>query len=88
MKSILYVVWIIYTPPKFTKVALDESGKRVMIHGVCRPSRGILKCIVQDAVKKKEDILRAKNIVKSSRLIVDSKCEDLVAMPFYDSKPV
>ena len=44
----------IYIPPKFTKVALNESGKRVMIHGVCRPSRGILKCIVQDAVKKKK----------------------------------
>ena len=74
--------------PKFAKVTLNENGKRIMIHGVCCPSRGIPKCIVQDAVTKKDDILRYNNTVKSTKLIGDSKCEDLVEMSFYDSKPV
>lgn len=78
----------LYISPKFAKVTLDESGKRVMIHVVCRPSRGIPKCIVQDAVTKIEEIIRAKNTVKSIRLIGDSKCKNLVAMSFYDSKLV
>ena len=74
--------------PKFLKVTLNESGKRFMIRGVCCPSQGIPKCIVQDAVIKKDDILRSNNIVTSTRFIGDSKCEDLVEMFFYDSKPV
>ena len=31
---------------KFAKAAFNLSGKRVMIHGVCRPSRCVPKCIV------------------------------------------
>ena len=59
-----------------------------MIHVVCSLSRGIPKCIVQDAVIKKDDILRSKNMVKSARFIGDSKFEDLVSMSFYESKPM
>ena len=43
----------LYISPNFTKVVLNESGNRVMIHGLCRPSQYIPKCIVQDAVTKK-----------------------------------
>ena len=43
----------LYISPKFSKVVLNESGKRLMIHGLCRPSQCIPKCIVQDAVTKK-----------------------------------
>ncbi len=32
--------------PKFAKAAFNLSGKKVMIHGVCRPSRCVPKCIV------------------------------------------
>ena len=44
----------LYISPKFAKVLLNESGKRVMIHGVCRPILGIPKCIFQDSVTKKK----------------------------------
>ena len=50
----------LYISPNFSKVELNKSGKRVMIHGVCRPIQGNPKCIVQDAVEKKEYILRDK----------------------------
>ena len=43
----------LFNSPKFAKQALNESGKYVMTHGVYRQSRGIPKCIVQDAVTKK-----------------------------------
>ena len=43
----------LYIPPKFENFMLNQSGRRVMIHGVFRPSRGIPKCIVQDTVLKK-----------------------------------
>ena len=41
-----------YISPKFPNIMLNQSGRRVMIHGVCRPSRGIPKCIVQDTLTK------------------------------------
>lgn len=78
----------LYISPKFAKFMLNESGKRVMIHGVCRPSRGIPKCIIQNTVTKKDDILKEKGTVKCAILVGDSKCKDLVSMSFYDSKPV
>ena len=42
----------LYISPKFANVMLNQGGRRVMIHGVCRPSRGITKCIVQYTVTK------------------------------------
>ena len=74
--------------PKFAKVCMNDSGRRVMIHGVCRKSRGIPKCITQQEVTRKEDLLQCKNTVKAAVLENDSKCKDLVALSFYDSKPV
>ena len=54
----------LYISPNFANVMLNQSGRRVMIHGVCRPSRGILKCIVQDTVTKKQDVLCSKGTFK------------------------
>ena len=42
----------LYISPKFANIMLNKSGRRVMIHRVCCPSRGIPKCIVQDTVTK------------------------------------
>ena len=36
----------LFISPKFAKVCMNDSGRRVMIHGVCRKSRGIPKCII------------------------------------------
>ena len=78
----------LFMSPKFAKAALNLSGKRVMIHGVCRPSTGVPKCIVQDKVTRKDDVLRSKGTVKAAVLTGDPQCKDLVALSFYDSKPV
>ena len=59
-----------------------------MIHGVCRPSSGIPKGIVQDKVTKKQYVLSSKGIVKCAILVRDPNCKDLSAMSFYESKPV
>ena len=50
----------LYIPPKFSNLMLNQSGMRVMLHGVFRPSRGIPKCIVQDTATKKQDFLSSK----------------------------
>ena len=47
----------LYISPKFANVMLNQSGRRVIIHGVFRPSRGIKKCIVQDKVTKKNVLI-------------------------------
>ena len=42
----------LYISPKFANFMLNQSGRRVMTHGVFCPSRGIPKFIVQDTVTK------------------------------------
>ena len=59
-----------------------------MIRGVGRPSRWVPKCVYQEAVTQKDAILRAKGTVKAATLVGDSTCKNLVALSFYDSKPV
>ena len=70
----------LYISPKFANFMLNQSGRRVMIHGVFRPSCGITKCIVQDTVTKKHDVLSSKVTVKCAILVRDPNCKDLVAM--------
>ena len=78
----------VFMSPKFAKIANNDSGKGIKIHGVCRVSRGIPNCIHQVAVTKKEELLRNRGMVKESMIKGDSKCNGLVAVLFYDSKPV
>ena len=78
----------LYISPRFENVMLNQSGRRVMIHGFCRPSRGIPKCILQDTVTKKKDVLSSKVTYRCAILVRDPNCKDLVAMFFYDSKPM
>ena len=75
----------LYIPPKFSNLMLNQSGMRVMLNGVFRPSRGIPKCIVQDTVTKKQDVLSSKGTVKCAILVRYPNCKDLVAMSFYPS---
>ena len=35
----------LFMSPKFAKISKNDSGKGIMIHGVCRVSRGIPNCI-------------------------------------------
>ena len=78
----------LYISLKFANVMMNESGRRVMIHIVCRPSRGIPKCIVQETMIKKEDILKSKVTVKCAILVRNLNFKNLVAMSIYDSKHV
>ena len=73
----------LFISPKFAKVCMNDSGRRVMIHGVCRKSRGIPKCIIQQEVTRKEDLLQCKNTVKAAVLENDSKCKMLAIAPFH-----
>ena len=58
----------LFISSKFVKIAKNDSGKGIMIHGVCRVSRGIPNCIHQVAVTKKEELLRNRGMVKASVL--------------------
>ena len=77
-----------FISPKFAKIAKNDSGKGIMILGVCRVSQGIPNCIHQVAVTKKEELIQNRGMVKAPVLKVDSKCDGLVELLFYDSKPV
>ena len=87
-KCYICVMENLYMSPKFAKKCFTDTGKEVMIHGVCRPSRGIPKCIQQTEVTKKEEVLKSKNTVKAAELVGDSNCPHLISLSFYDSKPV
>ena len=63
----------IFMLPKFANIAKNDSGKGIMIHGVCRVSRGIPNCIHQVAFTKKEELLRNRGMVKASVLKGDRK---------------
>ena len=78
----------LFMSPKFAKISKNDTGKDIMIHGVYRPSRGIPNCILQTTVTKKKELLKKRGTVKASVLVGDSKCKGLVALSFYDSKPV
>ena len=78
----------LFMSPKFAKIAKNDTGEDIMIHGVCRPSRGIPNCILQTTVTKKKELLKNRGTVKASVLVGESKYKGLVALSFYDSKPV
>ena len=78
----------LFMSAKFAKIAMNDSGRKVMIHDVCRQNRGIPKSIMQEKVTTKQDVLKNKGTVKAAILVGDSKCTDLVTLSFYDSKPI
>ena len=78
----------LFMSPNFSKVCLNQTGQRIMIHGVFRISRGITKYIHQDPVNQKDDVLRTKGTVRAAMLVGNAKCKNLVSVSFYDSKSV
>ena len=48
----------LFMSPKFAKIVKNDTGKDIMIHGVCRSSRGIPNCILQTTVTKKKELLK------------------------------
>jgi len=62
---------------------------KIKIHGVTRSdNRGIPKCVMQIELQNAKVSDEKRNTVTFALLENDSKIEDLVAVSFYDSKPV
>ena len=78
----------LFNSPFFSKPALNESGKDVMTHGVCRQSQGIPKYIVQDAVMEKKELLTHRGTPKAAVLTGNPKCKYLVVLSMYNTNPV
>ena len=72
----------LFISPQFVKIAANDSGKNIMIHGVCRPSLGVPKCTQQDALTRKEDLLRIRGTVKVIVLSGDALCKYIVVASF------
>ena len=78
----------LYLSAKFTHFCFSRL-KQIMIHGVLRSEgRGVPKCVVQEKMKKKDEIEAARGTVKAAILTNNSKCSGMVMFSYYDSKPV
>ena len=78
----------LYMSASFARNAM-MSDNRVKIHGVTRTDkRGLPKCIMQTEVQNEGIADEMRNTVKLAVLEGDSKVQDLIAISFYDSKPV
>ena len=73
---------------KFTNYAIYFLKVPVMICGVARTSRrGARKCIEQQLVVRKEDLISVRGTVKAAKLVGEPSCE-LVTISIYNSKPL
>ena len=78
----------LYMSATFARNAIQSKNK-VKIHGVTRTdNRGIPKCILQTEMQNQKIADEIRNTVKVAVLNVDKTVKDLVAISFYDSKPV
>ena len=78
----------LYISPKFTKICYNNSGERVIIHGVFHQGRGIPQCSIQDNVTRKANILRSNGTDKATVLEYNSNYKNFIELSFYDLKPV
>ena len=77
----------LFMSPKCAKIVKHDTGKDIRMHGVRRSSQSILSCILQTIVTQK-GVTKNRGTVMVSVLVGDYKCKGLVALSFYDSKPV
>ena len=77
----------LYNLAKFTRYAFVKYG--AMLHGVIKSNgRGVLKCIHQDALVKKEEIKKVQGTLKVATLKNDEYCNGMVMASYYDKKPI
>lgn len=77
-----------YMSVTFARYYIKPINK-IKIHGVTRSdNRGIPKCVMQIELQNAKVSDEKRNTVTFALLENDSKIEDLVAVSFYDSKPV
>ena len=78
----------LYLSAKFARAASKHTNK-VRISGPTRKSgRGLPKCVVQEEVKNVNDIRLVRGTVKAAVLQGDPEVPDLLAVSYYDQKPV
>ena len=78
----------LYLSALFAK-ACYQHDKKILIAGVTRPAlRGLPVTVVTKEPKEPKKRIQEKNRVKAAVLRGDNECPDLVAIMFYDSKPV
>ena len=78
----------LYLSAKFAKASLTHP-MHVRISGPTRKSgRGLPACVIQEERKNPKEIREARGTVKAAVLEGDTNCPELVAVSFYDQKPV
>jgi hypothetical protein len=78
----------LYTSAKFARAAYLHPNK-VCISGPTRISgRGLPKCVMQEEKKKPNEIRMVRGTVKAAVLDGDPSVPNLVAVSYYDQKPV
>ena len=78
----------LYMSASFARYSINSINK-IKIHGVTRTdNRGIPKCVLQTELQNDKMADEQRNTVKVAVLENDTTIKDLVAISFYDSKPV
>ena len=78
----------LYLSAKFAKALLTHD-KKIRISGPTRKSgRGLPKCVIQEGKKYPSEISAVCGTVKATVLDGDTEVPDLVAVSYYDQKPV
>ena len=78
----------LYLSAKFARAAYKHTNK-VRISGPTQKSGwGLPKCVVQEEVKNVNDIQSVRGTVKAAVLQGDPEVPDLLAVSYYDQKPV
>jgi len=90
LQDVYHRVWMdnLYLSALFAKASYQHD-KRLLIAGVCRPAnKGLPNAVLTKEPKDKKKQIKQKNTVKAVVLEGDVECPDLLAIMFYDSKPV
>ena len=78
----------LYLSAKFAKASFTHD-KKIRISGPTRKSgRGLPKCVIQEEKKNPSEIRAVRGTVKAAVLDGDTAVPDLVAVSYYDQKPV
>ena len=78
----------LYLSARFAKAAITHKNKIQISGPTCKSGRGLPKCVVQEEKPGPADVCAVQETVKGAVLEGDSGIPDLLAMSYYDQKPV
>mmetsp|Transcript_22737 Transcript_22737/g.34392 ORF Transcript_22737/g.34392 Transcript_22737/m.34392 type:complete len:226 (+) Transcript_22737:1278-1955(+) len=83
-------IWFdnLYLSARFAKECLNHEKKVRILGSTQKKGRGLPKCVIQEEVTNKSMKKFVRGTVKAAVLEGDDKCKDLVAVSYYNSKPV